>query len=70
MWQVIYIAGSKAVAEQLRDALAAEGILVSLRPVGADGENVPFELLVPHGEAREANELLNLSLGRLRYSKK
>lgn len=71
MWQVIYIAPNKQAAEQLRDALAKEGILVSLRATGvstnAGGTHV--ELLVPQGEAREAQEILNETLGRVRYKK-
>ncbi|HEY3367846.1 MAG TPA: glutamate decarboxylase [Symbiobacteriaceae bacterium] len=71
MWQVIYVAPNKHAAEQLRDALSSEGILVSLRAAGVSegsgGGHV--ELLVPRGEAREANEILNLTLGRARYKK-
>lgn len=71
MWQVIYIAPNKQAAEQLRDALTQEGILVSLRATGvstsAGGTHV--ELLVPQGEALEAHQLLNEALGRARFKK-
>jgi hypothetical protein len=71
MWQVIYIAPSKQAAEELKDALSREGILVSLRATGmstsAGGTHV--ELMVPKGEAREANEILNQTLGRSRRKK-
>lgn len=70
MWQVIYVAPNKHAAEQLKDALAREGILVSLRAAGtSDVGGGHVELLVPRGEAREANEILNLTLGRARYKK-
>lgn len=71
MWTVIYIAPSKQAAETLKHALSQEGILVSLRPTGlssaAGGSH--FELLVPEGEAREAHEILNETLGRARFKR-
>lgn len=71
MWQVIYIAPNMQTAERLREALEREGILVSLRPTGiATGpRGVHVELLVPQGEAREANAALNAVLGQFRYRK-
>lgn len=71
MWQVIYIAPSKHAAEQLRDALSREGILVSLRATGVStaAGGTHFELLVPQGEALEANQVLNETLGRTRFKK-
>lgn len=71
MWTVIYIAPNKQAAEDLRDALSREGLLVSLRSTGlsTNGGGSHFELLVPKGEAREAQELLNQALGRSRNRK-
>lgn len=71
MWTVIYVAPSKQAAEELRDALTREGLLVSLRPTGlsTNGGSSHFELLVPKAEAREAHELLNQVLGRSRHKK-
>lgn len=71
MWQVIYIAPNKQAAEQLRDALSKEGILVSLRATGVSTNSggTHVELLVPQGEAREAHEILNVALGRAHYKK-
>lgn len=68
MWTVIYIAPSKQAAEELRDALTREGLLVSLRATGlsTNAGSAHFELLVPKGEAREAHEVLNQALGRSR----
>lgn len=68
MWTVIYIAPNKQAAEELRDALSQEGILVSLRATGFQGVtgNAHVELLVPKGEAREAQEILHQTLGRLK----
>jgi hypothetical protein len=70
VWQVIYIAPSRQVAEQLKEALSQEGVLVSLRTAGVStGENAQVELLVPKGEAREAHELLNQALSRARFTR-
>jgi hypothetical protein len=68
MWTVIYVAPNKQSAEDLRDALGQEGILVSLRTTGFQGAtgNAHVELLVPKGEAREAQEILQQTLGRLK----
>lgn len=68
MWTVIYIAPNKQAAEELRDALSQEGVLVSLRATGFQGAtgSAHVELLVPKGEAREAQEILHQTLGRLR----
>jgi len=71
VWTVIYVAPNKQSAETLKDALSREGILVSLRPTGLSttSGNAHFELMVPEGEAREANEVLNAALGRSRFKK-
>lgn len=71
MWQVIYIAPNQQTAEQLRDALSREGVLVSLRAIGmvTPSGSAQVELLVPKGEAREANQILNETLGRTRYKR-
>jgi aspartokinase len=68
MWTVIYVAPNKQAAEELRDALSQEGILVSLRTTGISSAsgNAQVELLVPKGEAREAQEILHQTLGRLK----
>lgn len=59
MWTVIYIAPNKAVAEKYQNALATEGILVQLRPIGSqESADVSVEILVPESEAEEANEVL------------
>ena len=71
MWQVIYIAPNRQAAEQLKETLSREGILVSLRgtAVSTNSGNTHVELLVPQGEAREAHEILNEALGRARFKK-
>ncbi|KUO66310.1 MAG: glutamate decarboxylase [Gracilibacter sp. BRH_c7a] len=59
MWTVIYIAPTKNIAEKYQQALAEEGILVQLRPVGSQqSTSVSIEILVPESEAEEAHELL------------
>ncbi len=65
MWTVVYIAPNSSVAEMLKEMLTKEGLLVMLRPAGIPhfGEAGNVEILVPKGEAEEAQELL---LGILR----
>lgn len=65
MWTVIYIAPTKNAAEKYRQALAEEGILVQIRPVGSSQHNgnVSMEILVPESEAEEAHELLTGIIG-------
>lgn len=59
MWTVIYIAPTKNIAEKYQQALAEEGILVQLRPVGSQQSNsVSIEILAAESEAEEAHELL------------
>lgn len=71
MWTVIYIAPNKQSAENLKEALTREGILVSLRATGLQSASggSHFEIMVPQGEAREAHEILNETLGRTRFKK-
>lgn len=60
MWAVVYIAPSRKIAEQIRDLLQREGLLVRLRSVGPDQDDDScVEVLVPEAEAGEALELLN-----------
>ncbi|KUO49015.1 MAG: glutamate decarboxylase [Desulfitibacter sp. BRH_c19] len=61
MWTVVYIAQNKTRAEKLKDALIAEGLLVNLRGLGNDSDNVSkaVEILVPESEAEEAHEIIN-----------
>ncbi|MDN5347903.1 MAG: hypothetical protein PWP65_1467 [Clostridia bacterium] len=66
MWTVIYIASSRKKAEQVKEILSREGILVNIRPVGnSQLENVSgYEVLVLESEAEEANEIINNTLTR------
>lgn len=59
MWAVVYIAPSRKIAEQIRELLQREGLLVRLRSVGPDHDDSCVEVLVPEAEAGEALELLN-----------
>ena len=61
MWTVVYIAPSKSVAEQLKEVLTDEGLLVSLRTVGLPhaGDSGSYEILVPESEVDEAMEIIN-----------
>ncbi|MEW6623844.1 MAG: glutamate decarboxylase [Bacillota bacterium] len=61
MWTVVYIAPNKQRAEKLKEALTREGLLVNLRGLGNDPDNMSraVELLVPESEAEEAHEIIN-----------
>lgn len=65
MWKVVYIASNKATAERVKEILTREGLLVNLRvATAAGGQSGPVEVMVPQGEAREAQEILAEHLGR------
>jgi len=61
LWTVVYIAPNKQRAEKLKEALTREGLLVNLRGLGNDPDNMSraVELLVPESEAEEAHEIIN-----------
>ncbi|NLK51314.1 MAG: glutamate decarboxylase [Syntrophomonadaceae bacterium] len=65
MWTVVYIAPNRGAAENLKKVLAAEGLLVQLRPVGLpqSGDTNSVEILVPESEVEEAHEILAAALG-------
>ncbi len=52
MWVAVYVTGRKSEAERIRSRLVAEGFLAELRGEG------PYEVVVPKGEAIEAQEVL------------
>ncbi|NSW90645.1 MAG: hypothetical protein HPY74_08220 [Firmicutes bacterium] len=60
MWTVVYMAQSKEIATNLQELLAKEGILVKLRPVSKNQENINdyFEVLVPEAEVEEAHSII------------
>ena len=60
MWTVIYIAPNKKSAEKTERLLTQEGMLTKIQPVnkGADQEDGYFEVLVPEGEAEEAQNII------------
>lgn len=63
MWKVVYIAPNVRIAEQMREQLAAEGLLVAQRALqGDDNPNSSVEIMVPQSEAEEAHELISCML--------
>lgn len=66
MWTVVYIAPNSFMAEQLRDKLFREGVLVTLRTVGSSqtGESKSVEVLVPEAEIEEAHEIISETIGK------
>jgi hypothetical protein len=60
MWTVIYIAQNKKMADKLERLLTEEGMLVKTQPVykKIESESGYFEVLVPEGEAEEAQNIL------------
>lgn len=63
MWTVVYLAGDKEIAEEIKKFLQSEGFLVMLRATGAPqlSEEAVVEVLVPESEAEEAQEVLTTS---------
>lgn len=64
MWTVVYIALNRISAEQLKNVLTAEGILVNLRSSGVPhlGDSGSVEILVLESEVEEALEILNSAI--------
>ncbi|MFZ5640073.1 MAG: putative signal transducing protein [Bacillota bacterium] len=64
MWTVVYIAPNRVAAENLKNVLTNEGVLVQLRAIGVPhvGDAGAFEILVPESEVDEALEILNSSV--------
>lgn len=59
MMTVVYVAPSKSIAERIRTALEAEGIMAVLRELGKKGTSrVSVEILVPESEAEDAQAVL------------
>lgn len=64
MWTVIYVAQSKDGANELKDMLAEQGVLVKVRQLGKSRNNDGlFEVLVPETEVEDARSILE-QLGR------
>lgn len=59
MWTVVYVAQSKDGADELRDMLCKQGVLVKTRQIGK-GKNSDglFEILVPETEVEDARVIL------------
>lgn len=70
MWTVVYIAPSRAAAEEIKGFLERDGVLAAIRPVnvGGDADQVLFEseanyeVLVSEAEVEEAQELVSAAL--------
>jgi len=63
MLTVVYVAPDLLAAERLKDVLEGEGILATLRSVGAGRHRNYYEILVSELEAEEAQEILCRSMG-------
>jgi len=59
MWTVVYIAPNKKDALRVQEILVREGFLVKIKPIGVEGENSTFEVMVPEAEVEEVMEILN-----------
>ena len=64
MWTVIYIAPSQKQAELIRHRLNEQGFMVKIQPSRISKQQ--FEILIPHGEVDEVQEILSdvLQIGR------
>ena len=52
MWVVVFLTGRRSEAERVTQLLQREGFLAELRGEG------PYEVVVPKGEAPEAQEVI------------
>lgn len=60
MWTVVFMAQSRQIAEELREVLMKEGILVKLRSINKEQESDKdyFEVLVLETEVEEAHSII------------
>ena len=60
MWMVVHMAKSQAAAEEVRDCLMKEGLLVRLHPVyrAVSSQENYYEVQVLESEMREARGIL------------
>lgn len=63
MLTVVYVAPDLPAAERLKGVLEDEGIMATVRPVGAGKRLNYYEILVSELEAEEAQEILCRSMG-------
>lgn len=67
VWKVIYVASNWKEAEEMKDRLAKEGLMVMLRTGSRDKQTARnVELLVPRLEAREAHSIIMQYIGTAR----
>jgi Tfp pilus assembly PilM family ATPase len=61
MWTVIYMAKPKKLIEKIHNTLTDAGLEVQVHPVGQEGNEGYFEILVPETEAQIAHmELIRI----------
>lgn len=58
MWTVIYMGHNKLDADQKKEILEQEGILVKIKKIGKE-EDTLFEILVPKEEVEDAHDILS-----------
>jgi hypothetical protein len=56
MWTLIYLAPDRSTAERIREKMESEGFWVRVRP--SHHVAGQYEVLVPRGELKEAQEVL------------
>jgi adenine deaminase len=67
VWKVIYVASNWKEADEMKDRLAREGLMVMLRSGSRDKHTSRHvELLVPRLEAREAHSIIMQYIGTAR----
>lgn len=60
VWTVVYIAKTMYIAEQIREMLENDGMLVKIRPIERNSDNGDgsCEVLVPESEVEQAHGLI------------
>ena len=63
MLTVVYVVPDLPAAERLKNVLEDEGIMATVRPVGAGKRRSYYEILVAELEAEEAQGIICRSIG-------
>ena len=59
MWTIVYIARDKKISDEIRAALAENGIIFKIREMGKDNaDDVCYEFLVPDTEIEQAHGVI------------
>jgi hypothetical protein len=61
LWKIVYVADSKSLADHTVALLKSDGILATARSCVHCADEGTYEVLVPTGEAEEAQESIRVN---------